>query len=162
MSLEVFILWNNENDVMGYSRFREYDPLIILPSTSYTNITYNLMVFLLWDTVLPGKTLADVVAGIFTGVTSAMQAVRDGLSKAWDGIRIAGAFIGKELLLPILSSMLDQISIVMHIFSVLISTITAVLISNEESSISLGGNQLEVKLNDLFFTVPSCQRREGS
>ncbi len=127
---------------MGSLRVREIDSLFLSPQTNWVSV--------LWEEVLPGQTLADVVAGIFTGVATALQTVKKGLSAAWDGIRSAGAFIGQELLLPILNSMLDQIGMMMQMFSVLISTITGVLISSEGPSISLGGNQLEVKLNDLF------------
>ena len=106
--------------------------------------------YALWVTVLPRKTLVDIVAGIFTGITTALQRVKDRLSATWDEIRSAGASIGKELLLLLLNSILDQIGMVMYMFSVLISTVTGVPISSEGSIISLGGSQLEVKLNDLF------------
>jgi len=39
------------------------------------------------------QTLADLVAGIFTGVTSALASVKAGLEAAWDGIKNAGEYI---------------------------------------------------------------------
>ncbi len=88
---------------MGF-RIRTVDLLYTLPGTIRTEFTHNPWVSALWDTVLKGKTLVDVVAGIFTGVTSAVQAVKDGLSAAWDGIKSAENYIRDSVLSIILSS----------------------------------------------------------
>ncbi len=79
-------------------RIQTVEPLYTLPCTIRAEFTYNPWVSALWETVLPSKNLVDVVAGIFTGVTSAVQVVKDGLSKAWDGIQGAGQFIANGVL----------------------------------------------------------------
>ncbi len=86
-------------------RIRDVEPLHTLPGINRTEFMHNLWVSALWETVLPSKTLVDVVAGIFTGVTSAVQAVKDGLSAAWDGVRSAGEFIADTVIRTILTSM---------------------------------------------------------
>ena len=81
---------------MGY-RIRTVGMLYTIPRIIRVEFTYNRWVSVLWDAVLKGKTLADVVAGIFTGVTTALQRVKDGLNTAWDGIRSAGQYIGSGI-----------------------------------------------------------------
>ncbi len=88
---------------MGF-RIRVVDPLYTLPGTIHLEFTYNLWVSALWETVLPGQNLVDVVARIFTGVTSALQTVKKGLSTAWDGIKSAGQFVTQAVMRKILGS----------------------------------------------------------
>ena len=82
--------------MMG-SRIRNVDPLYTQPETIHAEFTYNLWVSALWNQIMGDQTLADVVARIFTGVTSALQTVKKGLSKAWDGIKSAGQYIGSGI-----------------------------------------------------------------
>ncbi len=85
-------------------RIRTVDQLYILPDI-HTEFTHNRWVSALWDAVMGDQTLADVVAGIFTGVATALQRVKDGLSAAWDGIKSAGEFIVDTVIRTILTSM---------------------------------------------------------
>ena len=78
--------------MMGF-RIRNVDQLYPLPSTTYVKFTYNFWVSALWDAIMGDQTLADVVAGIFTGVTTALETVKKNLNAAWDGIKSAGEFI---------------------------------------------------------------------
>ncbi len=50
-------------------------------------------------------TLADDVAEVFTSVTTTLQTVKDGLSKAWDDIKNVGQFIVDTVIRTILTSM---------------------------------------------------------
>ncbi len=88
---------------MGF-RIRTVDQLYTLPLTIRTEFTYNFWIHALWQVVMEDQTLADVVAGIFTGVTTALQKVKDGLNAAWDGVVDAGQFIMNDVLQSIISS----------------------------------------------------------
>ena len=87
---------------MGYLRVREIDFLFLSPQTNLEQISY--WVSVLWEAVLPGQKLADVVAGLFTGVTTALETVKSNLNAAWDGIVAAGNYIQENILLPIVES----------------------------------------------------------
>ena len=102
----MFLCELTPNDLMGF-RIRTVDPLYTLPLTIRTEFTYIPCVSALWEFVMGDQTLADVVAGIFTGVDTALQTVKKGLSTAWDGINVAGNFIQSNLLDPILKSISD-------------------------------------------------------
>ena len=81
---------------MGNLCIRDLDHLFSsIEHTSY-HFTHNLDA--LWTAVMGPQTLADLVAGIFTGVTKALASVKSGLEAAWDGIKSAGQFIGKAVL----------------------------------------------------------------
>ncbi len=86
---------------MGF-RLRNVDPLYTLPGTFRTEFTHNHGVSALWDAVLKGKTLADIIAVIFTGVATALQRVKKGLSDAWDGVVEGGHYFAKSILPAIL------------------------------------------------------------
>ncbi len=81
---------------MGF-RIRDVDLLYTQQGTIHAEFTHNFWVSALWNQIMGDQTLADVVAGIFTGVTSAVQTVKKGLSKAWDGIKSSGSFIVNEV-----------------------------------------------------------------
>ncbi len=113
-------------------RIRTVDQLYILPDI-HTEFTHNLWVSALWNVVMGDQTLADVVAGIFTGVATALQRVKDGLSKTWDGIKEAGNFIQSNLLNPILSSISDGILNLISSLLLTISNLGSDLFSVEKS-----------------------------
>jgi len=58
-----------------------------------TYIATNAGLNALWNAVMGSQTLADLVAGIFTGVSSALASVKSGLEAAWDGIKSTGEYI---------------------------------------------------------------------
>ncbi len=88
---------------MGF-RIRNVDPLYTQPETIRTEFTYNFCVSALWEFVMGDQTLADVVAGIFTGVTTALETVKKNLNAAWDGIKSAGQFVTLTVMRTILGS----------------------------------------------------------
>ncbi len=88
---------------MGF-RIRGVDPLYTQPETIRVEFTYNHWVSALWDAIMGDQTLADVVAGIFTGVSTALQRVKDGLNSAWNGIKSAGQFVTHVVMRTILGS----------------------------------------------------------
>ena len=79
------------------SRIRDVDLLYTLPNTIRTEFTHNFWVSALWDAIMGDQTLADVVARIFTGVSTTLQTVKDGLDETWDGIKSSGSFIVNEV-----------------------------------------------------------------
>ncbi len=89
---------------MGF-RIRDVELLYTMPRTIRVEFTYSPWVLALWDTAMGDQILADVVAGIFTGVASALQTVKDELSKAGDGIVAAGEYVGKTVISALFASL---------------------------------------------------------
>ncbi len=104
-------------------RIREVDYLYTLPRAVPVGIADISLESALWDAVLKGKTLVDVVAGIFTGVTSAVQAVKDGLSSAWNGIKSTGEFLESSLI----STVVESVSIIIQNIIVSMSFISGAM-----------------------------------
>jgi len=77
--------------MMGILRIRDLDPLFFTIQYHAHHFTYNLDA--LWTAVMGPQTLADLVAGIFTGESSALASVKAGLEAAWDWIKGAGQYI---------------------------------------------------------------------
>ena len=139
----MFMCKLNPDNLMGF-RIRTVDLLYTRLDTIHAEFTYNFGVSTLWDTVLKGKTLADVVAGIFTGVTTALQSVKDGLDAAWNGIKEAGNFIVSS----VVDSILQSFVVVAHSF---IDVIFSIL-SSVSSSITLIGPRT-IDVNGNMFTI---------
>ena len=86
---------------MGNLCVRDLDHLFSTIEHSSYHFTHNLDV---WTGVMGSQTLADLVAGIFSGVTSALASVKAGLEAAWDGIKNAGEYILKSVINAIFTS----------------------------------------------------------
>ena len=147
---------------------RGIDPLYTLPDTIHTEFTDISGVSALWDVVMGDQTLVDVVAGIFTGVATALQRVKEGLSKTWDGIKEAGNFIQSNLLNPILSSisdgMLNLIRSILETVSNLWNDIFLVDRSGDTLTISFAGQTISITLrtnSDLSIEVLFNNRSIG-
>ncbi len=138
--------------MMG-SRIRTVDLLYPLPSTIRAEFTYNVWVSALWNQIMGDQTLADIVAGIFTGVTTALQRVKDGLSRAWDGIKSAGSYISGTLLGPIVNTMKSLFSYSLDALIEVLSTVFSGVSSSsgdQKSLTILGINiQTEIIVNNL-------------
>ncbi len=72
--------------------FRKRNHNLLFSCKSHS-MAYSVWVSALWDAVMGDQTLVDVVAGIFTGVATALETVKKNLNAAWDGIKSAGEFI---------------------------------------------------------------------
>ena len=84
-------------EMMGLPRVRDLCVLEI----KYTDLTHTSGLHALCTAVMENQTLADLVAGIFTGVTDTLKTVKHNLQTTWDGIKGAGQFIGNQLILAI-------------------------------------------------------------
>ncbi len=130
--------------MMG-SRIRNIDQLYTLHGTIRAVLTHNLWVSALKTQIMGDQTLADVVAGIFTGVTSAVQAVKDGLSSAWDGIRSAGEYVTSTVLGAIIDGILETVKqMSIGIFQALFSIVG---IPSSQYSISFNSSVIWIDYN---------------
>ena len=77
-------------------RIRDLDHLFSTIEHSSYHFTHNLDV--LWTAVMENQTLADLVAGIFTGVTDALYTVKHNLQTTWDGIKAGGTYVLKTII----------------------------------------------------------------
>ena len=128
-------------------RIRTVDQLYILPDI-HTEFTHNFWVSALWETVLPGKTLVDIIAGIFTGVATALQTVKKGLSKAWAGIRSAGSYISSTLLGPIVNTMKSLFSYSLDALFEVLSTVSSGVSSSsgDQKSLTILGINIQTDI----------------
>ncbi len=94
-------------------RIQTVEPLYTLPDTIRTEFTHNFWVSALWNQIMGDQTLADVVASLFTGVATALQRVKDRLSKAWDGIVAAGEYVGKTVISTLFASLARMVNLVL-------------------------------------------------
>ncbi len=120
------------NELVGF-RIREVDSLYTRSREIHDGIADISWVSALWNAVMGDQTLADVVAGIFTGVTSALQTVKDGLSKAWDGIRSAGQFVTNTVLDAIGSGISSLLNKFIRVLLISINSVLGTEIRAEEN-----------------------------
>ncbi len=143
---------------MGF-RIRVVDLLYTLSSTICVNITYNFWVSALWDAIMGEQTLADVVAGIFAGVTSAVQAVKDGLSDAWDGISGAFKYLSKVFFESISRSLIRESKFLVSSVFMIFAEMLGFSSSELDGRIFLqnGSNSIFVQIiplgDDIVFSV---------
>ncbi len=114
-------------------RIRAVDSLYPLPGTICVNIMYNFWVSALWDAIMGGQTLADVVAGIFTGVTTALETVKKNLNAAWDGIKSAGQFVTNTVLNAIGSGISSLLNKFIRVLLISINSVLGTEIRAEEN-----------------------------
>ena len=132
---------------MGF-RIRNVNQLYTLPQTISAEFTYNFWVLALWDVAMGDQTLADVVARTFTGVSTALQAVKNGLSKAWDGIKSAGEFVMDTVIPLILNSVISVANLAIN---VIFST----------ASVMLGTNMFRINSSGSFFVLNGRELKLG-
>ena len=143
---------------MGY-RIRTVGMLYTIPRIIRVEFTYNRWVSAPWDAVMGDQTLADVVAGIFTGVATALQTVKKGLSKAWDGIKGAGQYVANTVLNAIASAMSTTINLLVTAVSTVLSVFLPISVVSNDGvpRISINGQLYDIgfehRPNQLLFTV---------
>ncbi len=139
-------------------RIRTVDQLYILPDI-HTEFTHNLWVSALWDAVMGDQTLVDVVASIFMGMATALQTIKKGLSKTWDGIKDAGQFVSNTVLNTIASAMSTTINLLVTAVSTILSVFLPISMVSIDGipRISINGQLYDIgfehRPNQLLFTV---------
>ena len=101
---------------MGILRIRDLDPLFSSIQYHAHHFTCNPSLHALRTAFMGSQTLVDLVAGIFTGVTDAINTVKHNLQTTWDGIKNAGSFVARLLIDSVMKSIQTMVSLFFYSF----------------------------------------------
>ena len=142
--------YDNSTGDMNYFAVAKAALLVFAQWLHKTYIATNAGLNALWNAFMGNQTLADLVAGIFTGATDALYTVKHNLQTTWDGIKSAGQFIMNSVIDKIMDGLTFAITSVLDGLLYLVSPYLVESYSSDPRSgvfnMTIGSSLLTLKM----------------